>query len=257
MVILQGTVFLLTRNALHGEVNRVVTAELEGLAREYNSGGLGALVYTLRSRSDSWGRTGAVYLLTDPLLRKMEGNLEAWPRDIDPRDRAEVQFRISAASEEKTHPVNAHIVQVPGVGWLLVGTDNQRNGTQPAQLRLGDGVGHRCHHRTHRSARSLVRRPRGATRARLFSATCDSIVHSDLSRRLEVGRGNDEYDQLGRTVNEMLERIEQQAVLLRAAFGSIAHDLRTPLYRLRVRLEEALLHTEGPEARELVGPALG
>ncbi len=101
-------------------------------------------------------------------------------------------------------------------------------------------------------------RARVARRVRAFSATCDSIVHSDLSRRLEVGRGGDEFDQLGRTVNEMLERIEQQAVLLRAAFGSIAHDLRTPLYRLRVRLEEALLHTDRPAAgRELVGPALG
>jgi signal transduction histidine kinase len=258
VVALQGTVFLLTRNALHGEVNRVVTAELEGLAREYNSngGGLGALVKTLRERSDSWGRTGAVYLLTDPALRPVAGNLTAWPRDIEPRDRAEVTFRIAASSEERTHPVNAHIVQLQGVGWLLVGTDTSemerslRNfawATVWGILAITALIG----------ALGRWYAARVARRVRAFSATCDSIVHSDLSRRLEVGRGNDEYDQLGRTVNEMLERIEQQAVLLRAAFGSIAHDLRTPLYRLRVRLEEALLHTEGPEARELVGPALG
>jgi signal transduction histidine kinase len=82
-------------------------------------------------------------------------------------------------------------------------------------------------------------------------------VHSDLSRRLTIGRQGDEYDQLGRTVNDMLGRLEQQAVLLRTTFGSIAHDLRTPLYRLRVRLEEALLRNDVPAAsRELVQPAL-
>jgi signal transduction histidine kinase len=92
---------------------------------------------------------------------------------------------------------------------------------------------------------------------RTFSETCGAIVHSDLSRRLVVGTRGDEFDQLGRTVNEMLERIEQQAVLVRTTFGSIAHDLRTPLYRLRVRLEEALLGADVPlESRELVAPAL-
>jgi signal transduction histidine kinase len=72
-----------------------------------------------------------------------------------------------------------------------------------------------------------------------------------------VGNRGDEYDRLGRTVNAMLDRLEQQAVLLRTTFGSVAHDLRTPLYRLRVRLEEALLSEQVPAAsRELVAPAL-
>src|SRR6185369_2752638 len=252
---LQGTVYLLTRNALRGEVSRVVTAELDALARDYRAGRVGALMNSLRARTDSWGRTGAVYLLTDTALRPMAGNLSAWPRDIEPENNAEVQFRITASSAEKTHPVSAYIVQVQGVGWLLVGTDIIE--MERSLRRFGWatvwGIG------AITALIGLLGRwytGRVARRVRAFSATCDSIVHSDLSRRLAVGPGGDEYDQLGRTVNEMLERIEQQAVLLRAAFGSIAHDLRTPLYRLRVRLEEALLHAEKPAARELVAPAL-
>lgn len=254
---LQGTVFLLTRSALENEVNRVVSAELESLARDYNNppGGMGNLVISLRSRADSWGRTGAVYLLTDPALRKMEGNLSSWPRDIQPRSNVRVQFRISAAGEEKTHPVSAQIVQLPGGSWLLVGTDTSEMERSLHRFGLATlwGIG------AITALIALLGRwyaMRTARRVRAFSTTCDSIVHSDLSRRLEMSNTGDEYDQLSRTVNEMLERIEQQAVLLRTAFGSIAHDLRTPLYRLRVRLEEALLHAESEESRELVGPAL-
>ena len=92
VVVLQGTVFLLTRSALESEVNRVVNSELYDLAHDYNSGGMGELVHTLRSRTDSWGRTGAVYLLTDPSLRPLAGNLTAWPRDIQPRDGIAVKF---------------------------------------------------------------------------------------------------------------------------------------------------------------------
>jgi len=255
VVVLQGAVFLLTRSALENEINRVVNSELYDLARDYNSGGMGELVHTLRSRTDSWGRTGAVYLLTDPALRPLAGNLTAWPRDIQPRQGVAVRFRIAAVGEEKAHPVSAQIVQLPGGGWLLVGTDTSEMERSLRRFGLATLWGIVAI----TALIGLLGRwyaMRTARRVRAFSATCDSIVHSDLSRRLEVGKSGDEYDRLGRTVNEMLERIEQQAVLLRTTFGSIAHDLRTPLYRLRVRLEEALLHTEGAANRELVGPAL-
>ena len=255
VVLLQGAVFLQTRNALENEINRVVSAELESMARDYNSGGLRYLVRTLRSRTDSWQRLGAIYLLADPALRKIEGNLSDWPGEIQPRSNVRVRFRLTVAGEEKTHPVTAHIVELPGGAWLLVGTDTSE--MERSLRRFGWatlwGIG------AITLLITLLGRwyvARTARRVRAFSATCNSIVHSDLSQRLELANTGDEYDQLSRTVNEMLERIEQQAVLLRTAFGSIAHDLRTPLYRLRVRLEEALLHAGNDESRELVGPAL-
>jgi signal transduction histidine kinase len=256
VVALQGTVYLLTRNALEREVTRVITGELDEMARRYASGGLGELVFMLRSRTDSWGRTGAVYMLTDAQMVPMAGNLSAWPRDIVPRDDSAARFRIAAAGEQSTHPVRAHILQIPGGGWLLVGTDTSEMEKSLRRFGLATVWGIAAV----TVLIALLGRwyaARAARRVRDFSATCDSIVHSDLSRRLDVGPGGDEYDQLGRTVNDMLGRLEQQAVLLRTTFGSIAHDLRTPLYRLRVRLEEALLHADVPAAsRELVQPAL-
>ncbi len=256
VVALQGAVYLLTRNALEREVTRVITAELDEMARRYSSGGLGELSHMLQSRTDSWGRTGAVYLLTDENLTPVAGNLTAWPRDIQPRNDTEARFRIAAAGAEGTHPVRAHIVQIAGRGWMLVGTDTSE--MERSLRRFGWATVWGVAAITVLIA--LLGRwyaGRVARRVRTFSETCGSIVHSDLSRRLVVGPRGDEFDQLGRTVNEMLERIEQQAVLVRTTFGSIAHDLRTPLYRLRVRLEEALLGADVPaESRELVVPAL-
>lgn len=256
VVCLQGAVYLLTRNALEREVARVITAELDEMQRRYSAGGLGELVHMLQSRTDSWGRTGAVYMLTDAAMRPLAGNLSAWPRDITPKNNTEARFRLAAEGEQSTHPVRGHILRIPGGGWLLVGTDTSE--MEKSLRRFGWatvwGIA---------AISALIvllgrwYAERAARRVRAFSATCDLIVHSDLSRRLTIGRQGDEYDQLGRTVNDMLGRLEQQAVLLRTTFGSIAHDLRTPLYRLRMRLEEALLRTDVPPAsRELVQPAL-
>jgi signal transduction histidine kinase len=98
---------------------------------------------------------------------------------------------------------------------------------------------------------------RTARRVRDYATTCETIIQGDLTQRLRVDGSRDEFDALAMAVNAMLDRIEQQTSTLRAAFDSIAHDLRTPLYRLRVRLEEAQLRADLPaEAHELVAPAL-
>lgn len=258
VVALQGTVFLLTRSALQREIHAVVTAEMDSLAEDFNDGGIDSLIEVLRSRTDSWGRTGAVYLLTDESLQPLAGNLAAWPADVSPVSGHEVQFQIetSAPARSPTHPVWARVERLPGNYWLLVGTDTSESRRALRRFGLATlwGIG-------------LITTLIGllgwgysrqtARRVRDFTAACDSIVHSDLSRRLQIGTRSDEFDQLSATVNDMLNRIEQQATLLRATFGSIAHDLRTPLYRLRVRLEEGLLHNETSRATsELVTPVL-
>jgi signal transduction histidine kinase len=258
VIALQGTVFLLTRSALQREIHAIVSAELEDLAEDYRDGGTASLVAVLRAHTDSWGRTGAVYLLTDEALRPLAGNLTAWPEDVRPVESHEVRFRIVTGVEgpRSTHPVWARVVQLPGDYWLLVGTDISESERSLRRFGLATiwGIG-------------LITALIGvlgwwysrqtARRVLDFNLACDSIVHSDLSRRLEVGRRSDEFDQLSRTVNDMLNRIEQQATMLRTTFGSIAHDLRTPLYRLRVRLEEGLLRDDTTSAtRELVAPAL-
>ncbi|MBE7219974.1 MAG: HAMP domain-containing histidine kinase, partial [Caulobacteraceae bacterium] len=69
---------------------------------------------------------------------------------------------------------------------------------------------------------------------------CALVMGGEFSRRLPVGRRRDEFDRLSEMVNRMLDEIERLVEEVRGAGDAIAHDLRTPLTRLRARLDRAL-----------------
>lgn len=80
-----------------------------------------------------------------------------------------------------------------------------------------------------------------------ISTTADAIIAGDLNRRAEVGRHDDEFDRAAVSLNSMLDRIAELIANLRQVTGDLAHDLRTPLSRLRNQLET--LHVAKDEAR--------
>ena len=69
------TVYLLTRSALEREIAAVVRAEVDDLSDDLRLGGIAQVAATLRLRADSWGRTGAVFLLADERFQPVAGNL--------------------------------------------------------------------------------------------------------------------------------------------------------------------------------------
>ena len=77
------------------------------------------------------------------------------------------------------------------------------------------------------------------------SATASAISAGDLSRRVRVTGTGDEFDLLAETINDMLERITRLMDGVRQVSNAIAHDLRTPIARARIRLEDAAAHAEG------------
>jgi len=83
---------------------------------------------------------------------------------------------------------------------------------------------------------------------RRMAGEADTIAISDLDRRLEVPRGHDEIAELARTLNAMLDRVEQAIMHERRFIDDASHELRTPLTILRGELELALVDTSDPEA---------
>ena len=96
---LLATVYLVTRSALEREIAAVIRAEVDDLGDDLRLGGVERVAATLRLRADSWGRTGAVFLLADEQFRPVAGNLSAWPRDIEvtPSDHGRVRDRGAGA----------------------------------------------------------------------------------------------------------------------------------------------------------------
>jgi signal transduction histidine kinase len=260
---LLGTVYLLTRNALEREIATVVRSEVEDLSDDLRLGGVEQVAATLRLRSDSWGRTGAVFLLADGNLQRIAGNLTEWPRDVPAASAGRVEFDIEAQERGASvlHPVEARIEQLSNGYWLLVGADTSERRDVLRRFGLATLWGIALTALAVWLLGATYAR-RTARRVRDFAVTCESIMHGDQTQRLRTDGSRDEFDALAGAVNAMLDRIEQQTSTLRTAFDSIAHDLRTPLYRLRVRLEEAQLRAAADDSHaaqathELVAPAL-
>src|SRR5690348_10637617 len=119
---LLGSIYLLTKTVLNDEIDAVISAELEGLVDEYHRGGLAALADELTWRSDSWGHTGAVYLLVDSHLTKEGGNLANWPFNGIPPERW-TEFFIEARGtndDPVRHPVRASVFPLADGHRLLV-----------------------------------------------------------------------------------------------------------------------------------------
>ncbi len=93
----------------------------------------------------------------------------------------------------------------------------------------------------------------GRARRRLAAteAAVAEIIRGDLRKRLPIGEAGDEFDRLAGNVNRMLDEIERLMEEVRGVGDAVAHDLRTPLTRLRARLERS--RAEARNVAELQG----
>jgi signal transduction histidine kinase len=184
-----------------------------------------------------------ILLLTDASFKPLAGNLTAWPRNLPAQSGSYIVDVPSAG-----RPSSADVVYeaLPGGYNLLVGRDLARY--KPLEHRfwyaLVGAVGILSIFGTLGGV--LIRRAM-LDRIHGIRQTVSAIIQGDLSRRLATDRSGDELNTLSRTINGMLEQIEQLIHGVRNVSNAIAHDLRTPLAELRSRLEELSLTRPSPE----------
>ena len=256
LVALVFVIYLLTARYINAEVDTVIERDALGILEAYGRNGTRGIVGELNLRANTLSRINAVYLLTDSEGFVIAGNLPAWPV-MRRRDGRWVEFEIELreAGRETDRPVRAMLLD-PGPGLrLLVGTDlsdrrelGQRFavaagiGTLLVTL-LALGIGYR------QSRRILAR-------VAAVSHSCKEIVAGNLSRRLPVAGDDDEFDALAVEVNGLLARLARTTEILRASLHSAAHDLRSPMHRMRLRMEQALGGTRSDAERDTLDALL-
>jgi signal transduction histidine kinase len=249
------SVYYANQEALRREFDLRVQAESEAMRDEFQFNGIDELTQVLQQRADDWGRIGAVYLLMDANGRRLAGNLSGWPGDARAMDDG-LEFTLEAreGNRQVEHPARGHVLKL-GTYRLLIGTDVSERTRMLQQMRRATvwGIGLTA------LLTVLVAwwyRRRIAARVSGVADACANIMSGDLSRRLPGDGSHDEFDNLTAAVNTMLERLEHQAAVLRTTFNSAAHDLRTPLQRIRIRLENGLHTDSAPVGRAALSEAL-
>ncbi len=239
--LLFGSVYVLTLRAVDDGTESLMESQLQGLSEQYAMLGLRGLVATIRERSQGLDRSRSVYLLADESLQPLVGNLAAWPQLNTQRGKW-FEFNVTVSTQDgrvEQHPIRAALVTLPEGYRLLIGTDvierarlatvMQRVGILALVLLvlMGAGIGvwmnRRLLHQVH-----------------AIASAGQDIANGDFARRLPVRGSGDELDELATNLNTLLERIEQLTLALRFVIDGTAHDLRGPLNRLRMRLEQAL-----------------
>ena len=228
-----NTTVLLSR-----QLNQTIEAELTGLAEQYRAGGLDQLVRIVAERSETPGNS--LYLVADKDGKQLAGNLSAVsPQLWDSVGPVEFVYSRPASGGVERRLAFANVFRLPGGYRLIVGRDiedrrelsrlilNTMLWGLGAMALVGIGGGYWV-------SRKLLTRIDG------LAATTRTIMAGDLAGRLPVSGSGDELDRLSQSVNLMLARIEQLMAGLREVSDNIAHDLKTPLNRLRNRVEEVL-----------------
>jgi signal transduction histidine kinase len=236
--LLLGYVYWSTAGYLRDHADRLVSAERAALIASYDHGGRDGLAAAIRAHLAEPRLEGGIYLLTDASYAVLAGNLAGWPPAL--RGAAGwASFRPPSAPAAAARPLlRASYETLSDGSHLLVGEDIEDLDRFIAAIdtALGWGVALLLV-LAGMAGVSVTRRTVGRIEA--INATSREIMSSGLGRRIPLRGSKDEWDQLAENLNAMLHRIEELVRENKQVSDNIAHDLRTPLTRLRGRLESA------------------
>jgi signal transduction histidine kinase len=228
-----------TDELLTEQLRDTIAEEVRGLAEVGRSGGLTAIVDTIEQRSHEPG--ASLYLITDVNGRILAGNVSEVPQQLLERSGMgplTVPYR-RYSEDTRRHVAMVQVMRLSGGFRMLVGRDLGER--EQFRLIIGRALGWAVALMIGLALVSwfFVSR-RVLKRIDSVTATSRRIMAGDLSGRLEVTGTGDEFDRLADSLNAMLERIEHLLHGLKDVSDNIAHDLKTPLTRLRNRVEAAL-----------------
>jgi signal transduction histidine kinase len=243
-MLLAGLLWWNTTGYLDRETDAVIAADTRAIGDRLSDFGLAGGVQTMNERIAADTDNRGIYLLTDPRLRPLGGNVDAWPLKVGPRPG---WYEVQLVHRDRLHMARLLHVALPGNFQLLVGRDVQDRVEMRNLFLRGLGWAGMAALAFAFFGAWLIRR---AVERRIegINRTATAIVQGDLTRRVPLRDADDEFDQLVATINRMLDQMQQLIEGVRNVSNAIAHDLRTPLAETRARLESLLRQPAGTEA---------
>ncbi len=244
---LLGFIYWSATESVTRQIDSTINAEITGLAEQFNQRGLIGLVQAIERRAGTAGASRGLYILADESFEPIAGNLSRWP-DEPPDSEGWITFRLEYPDDtgSSTNFGRARIFDLGPRFHLLVGHDIEERSRIAASIRgtliwgvviaigvsLVGGI---------LMSRSLLKQIDS------INETSREIMAGDLSRRIPIGNRGDEIDEVAGNLNAMLDQIERLLAGMSEISDNIAHDLRTPISRLRTGLESALIGYADPE----------
>ena len=246
VVLVFALVYWVTIGFVESRTNETLASELAVLEADYRSRGMPGLIRAVAERAAEPG-TPMVYLVATVHGHIVAGNLPAWPRDVSP-DGTIATIALPRHPDDASGPVSARAAgfDLPGGLLLLVGrstADEEMFRDRVIYALAGAlvfivGIG--------ALGGWLIARDL-SNRVEAMNATARQIIQGNLRQRIAHAQSGDALDGLAANLNAMLDQIERLMAGMRQATDGIAHDLRTPLTRIRSRLELALIGTRDAE----------
>ncbi|MBX3479929.1 MAG: HAMP domain-containing histidine kinase [Caulobacter sp.] len=239
-----GYIYVATAGEVSRRADNEITREMNSLEATYRQGGVALLNTAIIERSA--GDRPFLYLLMDSTGKKISGTIPASPMDDTGPGENWERFTLTDTDPdgaEIRRPARGLQKRLSGGEILFVGADVGESeafvvgiaralwgaGALIIILGLAGGI---------LVSRNVASQMQGMTEA------VAAVRGGDLRARVRVRGVRDEYDDLAEGLNDMLDRLEQSMGGLRHAGDAIAHDLRSPLTRLRARLEAGLIEVE-------------
>ena len=234
------------RRLIEQGMRETVDAEVNGLIDQYNAGGLRRVILSVEQRTRRPG--SSLYLVTNFAGEAIAGNVARIPASLLARagETFDTPYQRLDDPDDVTHHAFVRVFVLTGGFRLVVGRDlGELNSFGVATRRafvialavltLFGLVG------------GFVVAQRVLARIDSMTASANAIMAGELAKRLPLAGSNDELDRLAASLNAMLDRIGELMAGLKEVSDNIAHDLKTPLTRLRHGAEEALRAAKGSQ----------
>lgn len=250
VLLLLGFIYWSTAGYMVRQTEATIDAEIIGLADRYDWGGIKGLSDVISERISRQAVRRSLYLLTDEKFNPLLGNLESWPKG-QTSDQEWLSFHIESNDSQDTehHKALARVFPLQGSFHLLVGRDV--HDLEEIQKLIREALFWGL-------MMTLVLALAGGTmmsrtmmhKIEIINDTCHMIMDGDLTQRIPRTGGDDDFDKLVGTLNRMLDQLEVLMQGVKQVTNNIAHDLRTPLSRLRRRLDMLRQNGLSPDDHE-------